>query len=217
MWPVETDGMLATALKALDLLIIEVKFNLHRGNYSIPPPLRLTSGGLWAQDEHLSSQWTLQSLPKRVTDILFSTLMDLPQLFDSNATIELSHCHLHKMLTTEYIEDGEWCAIWRVSPTRSDPTGIFTFSICSIDNETGVIVLRSSENKLNHDISTFIEIEVKKGSGLSLISEQMLYLPAAPSVPPVPFQGFLTPYGFVGVVVEDCEVWYWIWKYDSLE
>lgn len=44
--------------------------------------------------------------------IPFSSMMDLPLPFSPTATIDLPSCHMAKMTTAEFIEDGEWAGYY---------------------------------------------------------------------------------------------------------
>ena len=52
------------------------------------------------------------------TSIPFCSVMDLPLAFFPNATLELASCHLAKMTTADFLEDGEWAGFhsWFYSP-----------------------------------------------------------------------------------------------------
>ncbi|CAD6574884.1 MAG: hypothetical protein ASARMPRED_006960 [Alectoria sarmentosa] len=46
------------------------------------------------------------------TSIPFHSMMDVPLPFSPNATTELASCHLAKMTTADFLEDGEWAGYY---------------------------------------------------------------------------------------------------------
>ena len=54
------------------------------------------------------------------SSIPFHLMMDLPLPFSPSATTEFATCHLAKMTTADFLEDGEWTGFYSLSSIRQD-------------------------------------------------------------------------------------------------
>jgi hypothetical protein len=203
-WPVERDQMFAIALKALGLLSIEVKSAVSRQTLVFP-----TSQSPRPDDLKRSLEFLI---PRSNRDIPFASYMELPIPYSLDSTASFTTCHLSKMATKSLIEDGSWSGVklesrsgrlQSPSITAIDP---FKFSV-TIDDPDSDIVEIQSHPLCNLDLHGHFQISLKKSSGVALMAVQL-----DPFSQIQPWQGILTPFGFVGTTSLSSGEWFWLWK-----
>lgn len=103
---------------------------------------------IWRSPWDFWSPSTKVSVPTS-TSILFHLMMDVPLPFSPNAAINFASCHLAKMTTADFLEDGDWAGFYSVpyrrgiSPSFDPPMRGIHFVVTANTDGRGLLVLQS--------------------------------------------------------------------------
>ncbi|KAF2094982.1 hypothetical protein NA57DRAFT_80147 [Rhizodiscina lignyota] len=187
-WPPEDQGMHVKALKALGVLGVELKSAVHTGKLK---PIDTTVNGPPDATNPMNVSIPIRILTS-VIDIPFAEFMNLPVPFDRASADQLRRCHLSTMTTNEFIQDGTWTGIiyW---PGAFQYLLPFELSTIPDDADADVLELKS-DRVFSLSLNGYFRITLRKSSGVALISFEK----SANDRFPLPWQGVLTPFGFIG-------------------
>ena len=144
------------------------------------------------------------------TDIPLHLMLDVPLPFTSSAPMEILSCHLAKMTTVDFLEDGEWAGFYSVSNSQFvyfDPPmhGIRFVATAQCGDPTVLSLQGSGED----DIGTF-DLEGKLASETGNINLRKTYSGGSPAWDWV---CIMTPVGIVGSWGQEAfGGWIWLWK-----
>ena len=189
------------ALKAVGLISVTLREAIELGR--ITPPL---SG---------SSRILAMVVPTS-TSIPFHLTMDIPLPFWPNAGIKLASCHLARMTTVDFLEDGEWTGFYSISYGRQGPH-FFNFAPPMHNIRFVATANHDSPTTLNlhgtgeDGISTFdLDGEISPTTGQIILKK--VYFGGSPALD---WTCIMTPMGIVGCWGEtDYHGWIWLWKMD---
>jgi hypothetical protein len=203
-WPVERDQIHAIALKALALLSIEVKSAVARGT--------LLPGGSRLLEQNRRQRSSEFQIPRSSRDIPFSSFMEIPAPYSPNSTALFATCHLPKMTTKSFIEDGEWSGVEFRSHTNhigmSSVTSIHPLKlIATCHDPLSNVMELESRPLLGLEAQHHFRIRLKKSCGVSIWTAQSDVTSQS-----INWQGILTPFGFVGTTTLSPGEWFWLWK-----
>lgn len=131
------------------------------------------------------------------TSIPFHLMMDVPLPFSPNAAINFASCHLAKMTTADFLEDGEWAGFYSVpyrrgnSPSFDPPMHGIHFVVTANTNGQGTLNLQST----GEDAVGAFDLEGKLAPGTGHISMKKTYSGGSPVWDWV---CIMTPVGIVG-------------------
>ena len=152
-----------------------------------------------------------------MTDIPFHLLMDVPLPFTPSATEELASCHLAKMTTVDFLEEGEWTGFYSVpiigfnpwsdtTPRFDPPMQGVRFVATADQNEQRVTYLQAVGN----DAVGAFDL---KGRLAPRTGEILLTKTYSGGSPVWDWVCMMTPVGIVGSWGRaDYGGWIWLWK-----
>lgn len=184
------------ALKAVGLFSVILRETIELGRIWPPP------GG--------SSRILAVAVPTS-TSIPFHLMMDVPLPFSPNAGMELASCHLARMTTADFLEDGEWAGFYTIPngpySVIFDPPmhGIRFVVTANNDSPTTLNLHGTGED----GISTF-DLDGKISPTTGQIILKKVYFGGAPAWD---WNCIMTPMGIVGVWGKrENHGWIWLWK-----
>ena len=151
------------------------------------------------------------------TDIPLHLMLDVPLPFTSSASVELPSCHLAKMTTVDFLEDGEWAGFYSMSysPRRGrgetvyfDPPmhGIHFVVTTQCSGDPTVLSLQGT----GEDAIGAFDLEGKLAPQTGEINLRKTYSGGDPAWDWV---CIMTPLGIVGSWgTEEYGGWIWLWK-----
>ena len=149
-------------------------------------------------------------------DIPLHLMLDVPLPFTSSASMEILSCHLPKMTTVDFLEDGEWAGFYGISyapstgrhePLCFDPPmhGIHFVATAQHGDPTILSLQGSGEDAIGA-----FDLEGKLASKTGNINMRKTYSGGSPAWDWV---CIMTPVGIVGSWgQEDFGGWIWLWK-----
>ena len=146
------------------------------------------------------------------TSIPFHFMMDVPLPFSPNAAIKFASCHLAKMTTVDFLEDGEWAGYyslrhWRDERVPFDPPmhGIRFVGTTNSDSTTTLNLRGTGEDAVGA-----FDLEGKLAPETGHLVLRKTYSGGSPVWDWV---CIMTPVGIVGSWGEDIYGgWIWLWK-----
>ena len=149
------------------------------------------------------------------TDIPFHLMLDVPLPFASSAAVDFLSCHLAKMTTVDFLEDGEWAGFYSMSYSTHrqgefisfDPPmhGIRFVATAQCGDPT-VLSLKGTGKDAIDDF----DLEGKLAPGTGNINLRKTYSGGSPTWDWV---CIMTPVGIVGSWgLGNYGGWIWLWK-----
>lgn len=161
------------------------------------------------------SRRTLEPVPPKQLaprHIPFISMMGLPPPLSLNATGDFATCHLSKMTSEDFFNDGLW--IYGKSMGRDEIilSGVPVRGVAIIARQTEAhpskLILYGSGSDLKGDFSLEGHIDQETGR-VHLVKRYII------STPNTYLSGLMTPFGMVGVQTSSKSVefgWFWLWK-----
>ena len=147
------------------------------------------------------------------TSIPFHLMMDIPLPFSPSATMDFTSCHLAKMATADFLEDGEWAGFFSMSLDQYDymifnpPMHGIRFVTTASSDSPDTLDLHGTGADSMGDFS--LDGTLVPGTG-QIILKKMHSVRV--SYPPW-WACIMTPLGIVGCWKQSrCSVLVWMWK-----